>query len=192
MAVGSEVTDWSKVEHHTRLDDIAVFSWVQLNATTEVTRLPLWDLRHDLFARITYREADEFATSIGARLISRDELEELRRIAIIIEPVTLPATAAMSSIEWSRRHDQEAIRRLSLVDNFGSPILGLGKHWLGDGVPPGRAHLMGWWTEKLQRYTPKRQGAGWIQQGAAPGSPGPHDWNHRDYGTTTMLVRDAA
>lgn len=186
------MTDWSRVEHHTRLDDIAIFTWVRLNDSTEVTRIPLWDTKHDLFARLTYREADEYAASIGARLISPDELEELRRIAIIIEPVTLPATAAMSSIEWSRRHDQEAIRRLSLVDDFHSPILGLGKNFIS-GAPPGRAYLKGWWVKDVSRYSRTRKGPGWIQEGAPPGSPGPHSADGvRDYGTTTMLVRDAA
>jgi hypothetical protein len=186
------VTDWSKVDHHTGVDDIVVFDWVRLNATTEVTRVPLWDRRHDLFARLTYREAAEFAASIDARLVSSDELEELRQIAIVIEPVTLAATKAMSSVEWSRRHDQEALRRLSLVDDFKSPILGAGKHFIS-GAPEGRAYLKGWWTEHLSKYSRTRRGPGWIQEGAPPGSPGPHSADGvRDYGTTTVLVRSLA
>lgn len=186
MALGSEVTDDTAL-HRTRLEDVCVGAWYPLDVDREVTRLPLWDSRFDLFARLTYKDGLEFAQSIGAELVSREDLTDLLKVAIIIEPVTLPATAQMRTLAWSRRHDAEVMRRLDGVDDCQRPVLGAGKHWIR-GAPKGRAHLMGWWTQTLQKYGPRR-GAGWIQQPSPVGGQGPHDDGHYDYATTTMLVR---
>lgn len=133
------------------------------------------------------QDATVYAESIGAELVSRDDLEALRTIAILLEPVTLQAGPSMATVEWSRRHDAVVLRILAAVDDGKRPVLGVGKQWIS-GAPEGRAHLMGWWTKTLQRYG-RRRGEGWVQLPAAPKSAGPHDDGHHDYGTTTMLVR---
>lgn len=182
--------------HRTRIEDAEVdrSGWYGLDAETEITRVPLVDSGNrlgdgtKLFARLTYRDALEVARREGARLIDRHELELARAVATIIEPCPLTADARMTSLEWSERHDIEVWRRARAAGwTGGPPLLGAGKHWI-EGAPPGRAHLMGWWTEHLERYGARR-GAGWVQQPSPVGGSGPHDDSHHDYATTTMLVR---
>lgn len=182
--------------HRTRIEDAEVdrSGWYGLDVDTEVTRVPLVDsgARLDdgtkLFARLTYRDALAVAARLGARLIDRHELELVRQVATRIEPYPLTADARMTSLEWSERHDIEVWRRVRAAGwTGGPPVLGAGKHWIA-GAPAGRAHLMGWWTEHLERYGARR-GAGWVQQPSPVGGSGPHDDSHHDYATTTMLVR---
>lgn len=182
--------------HRTRIEDAEVdrSGWYGLDADTEVTRVPLVDSGArlndgtKLFARLTYRDALAVAGRLGARLIDRHELELVRQVATIIEPYPLTADARMTSLEWSERHDIEVWRRIRAAGwTGGLPVLGAGKHWIA-GAPRGRAHLMGWWTEHLERYGARR-GAGWVQQPSPVGGAGPHDEHHHDYATTTMLVR---
>lgn len=183
--------------HHTRIEDAAVFGgrWVRVG-DVEVTALPLVDTARSLpngmplFARLTYSDALRVADRMGARLVSRETLEAMcRQATTILEPFTLPADALMSTVERSEKHDAEMWRRLdALQDDEDHLVLGVGKHFIA-GAPSGRAYLMGWWTEHLERYGARR-GAGWVQQGAAPGTPGPHSADGvRDYGTTTVLER---
>jgi lysozyme family protein len=183
----------------TRIEDCAVLSgrWVRVG-NVEVTALPLVDTAHStpggqpLFARLNYTEALQVADRMGARLVSRETLEAMRlQASTIFEPFTLPADDEMSSIERCTQHDVEMWRRLdALQDDEDELVLGIGKH-LVSGAPPGRAYLMGWWTRYLERSTRTRRGAGWVQQGAAPGTAGPHSATGvRDYATTTILERD--
>lgn len=157
----------------------------------EVTRLPLIDSQHrledgtPLLARLTYRDALRVAERLGAALPTRDEVRRLHVVGLQLEPITMAITATLAG---SKKHDAELWRRLRALGwDGGRPVSGAGKHWIA-GAPPGRAYLAGWWTRRLESYSPTRRGPGWVQEGATSG-PGPHDDGHHDYGTTTILVR---
>ncbi len=180
--------------HATRVSDAFVERWIQVDDETEIAIV--YDLainvdtRRKLFARLDYAEAHQVADRLGASIVSRETLEKVRlAAAAILEPYTLPADSLMASLERCLQHDREVWER---IDALGLPvdalILGMGKHHIA-GAPPGRCYLMGWWTRFLERYTSSRRGPGWVQQGAAPGSPGPHGAGQRDYATTTILER---
>lgn len=165
--------------------------WGILDDQWQITRLPLIDHSKRLedgtllFARLTYRSALEVAAMHGAQLPTRDQVYKLHNVGLQLEPFTLPITMDLSG---SERHDREVWRRLrSSGWDGGKPVSGAGKHWIA-GAPSGRAYLAGWWTAHLERYTTTRRGPGFIQEGSAFGR-GPHDDQHHDYGTTTMLVR---
>lgn len=166
--------------------------WAPLPGGLEVTRLPLVDARYPggrLFARLTYRDALTAAHRHGATLPTATQMDQLHLASIVLPPHPLPAGAQMTSLEWSERHDAAIWPALSTWDK-DAPVAGVGKHWIA-GAPPGRAYLMGWWATDVSRYGSSRKGPGWVQQPSQPGSPGPHDDSHHDYGTTTLLVRPA-
>lgn len=157
----------------------------------EITRLPLIDRTRRLddgtylFARLTYLGALRVAARLGASLPSRDEVYRLHAVGLQVEPITMPITATLAG---SEKHDRELWRRLRALGwHGGLPVSGAGKHWIA-GAPAGRAYLAGWWTRRLEAFSPSRRGPGWVQEGATSGK-GPHDDQHHDYGTTTMLVR---
>ena len=164
---------------------------------------PIYDASTGLYARFTYEGASAAARYLHAELPTRDDIIALRRVGFPLSPVMLPdadmlrsvglpphspesqinayRTEHMGSIEWARIHDERV--RAALVSggwDGQQRVANAGKHWIA-GAPPGRAYLMGWWD-----------GTGWIQSGLSaltPGSPGPHDSQHHDYGTTTILKR---
>lgn len=178
--------------------------WAELPGTGyEVSRLPLVDRSVGLgfnggpvfgaldgsdaprlFARLTYRDAAARAAELGAELPRPEHLEALRACGLVIEPAPIPIT---TSLDGSARHDAAVHERLRAAGwDERRPVCGAGKHWLA-GAPPGRAYLMGWWTEHLERYSPTRRGSGWVQP--VPSGQGPHGDTHHDYATTTLLVR---
>lgn len=183
--------------HLTKPEDADVgHGWYPLADGLEVT-LPLVDRAHKLddgthlFARLTYAGALAAAELLGGRLPTRDEVRLLHAVGLQLEPVTMPITGELAG---SEKHDREVWFRLASQGwDGGRPVSGAGKHWIA-GAPPGRAYLAGWWTSKLERYTPPpgktghRSGPGFVQDGATSG-PGPHGDQHHDYGTTTILVR---
>ena len=102
--------------------------------------------------------------------------------------------ANMASEAWARYHDQAVQQKLKALGwDESKPAGNAGKWWEG-GAPPGRSWLKGW----------RRKDGSWIQQGVSPadvaaaaekGQPppqGPHNSKHFDYGTRTLVVRDAA
>lgn len=185
------------IEHRTAAVDAVVHptGWAPFAPGLEVTRLPLVDRRVSLpdgrpvFARLTYRDALAVAAIFGARLPTAAEMDQLHLESIVLAPCTLPAGREMISLAYSEEHDAVVWAQLEQWDRH-SPVAGAGKHWIA-GAPAGRAYLMGWWVEHVERYSQVRRGPGWIQVPSPPGSAGPHDDQHHDYGTTTLLVRAA-
>jgi hypothetical protein len=97
--------------------------------------------------------------------------------------------ANMSSEAWARAHDHAVLQKLKALGwDESKPAGNAGKWWEGD-APPGRAYLKGW----------RRADGTWIQEGVklAPGTldkdkpQGRHNDRHFDYGTRTLVVRDA-
>lgn len=186
--------------HRTAIDDISLSpeGWAAIGGGCEITRLPLRDTAHrleddtTLFARLTHRTAKAFAAANGYELPGRGHLIAARARGITIEPtVIVPHT---QSLEGSMTHDRRVWAKLRAAHwDSAQPVTGAGKHHLA-GAPKGRAYLMGWWTERLEWYTPPagepghRAGPGWIQEGAVFG-PGPHSDAIFGYATTSMLVR---
>lgn len=178
----------------TKIDDAIVGPWMVVDGDTEIAIV--FDDSIDiapgrkLFARFDYDEASEVARANGATLVRSETLDRvLANAAAILEPYTLPYDALMASLVRCKMHDLEVWRRivaLGLPDD--ALILGMGKHHIA-GAPPGRCYLKGWFTRYLERYTRTRRGAGWVQQGAEPGTPGPHASTQRDYATTTIIER---
>jgi hypothetical protein len=154
----------------------------------EITQSPLLDA-HCGLAHLTYAQALAVARDNGARLPTRDEVLRLHEVAAAngteLEPFTLPDRAmaaegakpgdpAMVTWEWCARHDAVVtpqIRRI--VPTSDAPIANAGKHWIGP-APDGLAALCGWWSN-----------GAFIQSGLGC----PHNDQHSDYATTTVLVR---
>lgn len=179
-----------------RLSDVSdCAGWTRVGSVW-MTRLPLLDTASDTFAELTYALALSAAAAFGARLPSRSDIIALNIAALRLHPRPLPTVgmvhgwsetqidayrnANMGGLEWSRLHTGMVRDQLAVAAWDGRcPVANAGKHWIA-GAPPGRAYLMGWW-----------EGGAFIQNGTTAGQ-GPHNDQHHDYGTTTMLVRDDA
>jgi GH25 family lysozyme M1 (1,4-beta-N-acetylmuramidase) len=173
--------------HRTTPDQAALHpsGWCALDATREITAVPLVDSAQlGLYARLSYADALAAARRFGASLISAADLATLRAFALPLEPVTINPDS--NTIEASRNHDFRVGAALARAGwDQHQPVCGIGKWWLA-GAPHGRAWLGGWWSHNLALYGPRR-GAGWVQQPSS--GLGPHNDQHFDYGTLTMLVR---
>lgn len=160
----------------------------------EVTRLPLWDAKHGVFARLTYRDALAAAQAHGARLGSTTEYDKLHAAGFEPTPCIGGLTAAeksaakaagiserdafgagMVSLEWARRHDACLFKKLATWDGQ-KPVSNAGKQWIG-GAPAGRALNYGWYS------TAAPNGRMWQGLGKV------HDDAHHDYSQLTMLWR---
>ena len=164
------------------------------------------------YGRFTYREALVAASLLGARLPRSAEIDTIRDTGVMLPCFTQPdvdmikeagiaapnwkdpeavafykraiqdlLSARMASAEWCATHDAkvEAAKQAKGFDG-SRPLMNAGKHYL-DGAPKGRAWLKGWWDGKV-----------YIQHGPWSATDvGPHsDIGSRDYGTTTMLIRE--
>ena len=164
------------------------------------------------YCRFTYREALAAASLLGGRLPTSAEIDAIRDTGVMLPCFTQPdvdmikmagiaapnwkdpdavalyqralqdlLSARMASAEWCARHDAkvEAAKQAKRFDGT-LPVMNAGKHYVG-GAPAGRAWLKGWWSGKA-----------YIQHGPwSPTDAGPHsDIGSRDYGTTTMVVRE--
>ena len=161
-----------------------------------------------LFARLSYRVALAWCGQNGCRLIDKVLLDGYRKASTVLRPVLLPDAdqrravprlagesdqawdarlrRGMTSVAWSERHDEKVWQQLDGLGWDGQALVfGAGKHWIS-GAPAGRAWLMGWWrgTESPAKNE--------YWQNPPQNPNGPHDDLHHDYGTTTLVVRDAA
>jgi hypothetical protein len=182
--------------HRTPFSNIDVPThWTRIPSLGLDVSAPLGDVAppHESirYARIPYRDALRYCATEGYQLLTADVLGAMRDVLPTIAPVTLPATARMSSVEWSRVHDATVAERLG-----GAVVaVNIGKHWV-QGAPGGRSWLMGWWVPDLAPWTydektgrPTRRGPGWVQPRPAAGSRGVHDDRHLDYSMTTLVMR---
>jgi hypothetical protein len=151
-----------------------------------ITQHPVEDPAGPGLAHLTYAGALEVAAAHGARLPTREEVLELHQVAAAagaeLVPVILPdaelraqgcvpGDPAMASRAWCDRHDSRVLEHIVAID-ADVPVANAGKHWIGP-APAGKAALCGWWMGGIM-----------IQSGLGF----PHNDQHHDYGTTTMLV----
>jgi hypothetical protein len=160
----------------------------------EVTRLPLLDAKHGLFARLRYRSALVVAETLGASLMSTPELDYIQRIGFQLHPVIVRENAEeahertqrggtdqlerMATIEWAQREDLGIVAQLGAWDQK-LPVAGAGKSWVR-GAAPGRALNYGWDTDP-------GPGIHYIQTLGTR-----HDASHVDYSQLTTLIRPLA
>jgi len=160
-----------------------------LPSGAEVSELPLYDAKNELFARLSLAEARQWCEANGYRLPTVAELRELHNASLYIAPVTLPTAAMvtaaglplttaainkfrnenMASKAWARIHDDTVDRELEKAGYDGSePVANVGKCWTQDG------YLFGW----------KKLDGSYIQN---PYSG--HGLHHHDYASTTYVAR---
>ena len=178
----------------TPLDAITLHptGWLDLPGGAAITRLPLWDSKDSLFARIGHGPAGAWLAERGLRLPSVAEFDLLHRVALHIEPFTMPTaeqlraagvkdsaaridafrTANMRSMPWCVQHDAEVHNRLARAGWDGEPVANAGKHWAEGGI------IVGWWHANGSR----------IQNPSAFHAAVP---TYTDYATTTHAVRPA-
>ncbi len=171
--------------------DIHDSGWFDLPSGGSITKLPLWDKRNEVFARIGAGAGRMWLSKMGALLPGKAQLDEMHEHSLFIDPYTLPTNAMtiaagipkpwmdengrdtpamaayraanMSTLAWAKFHDAEVFARLYAARWTGEePVSNAGKHWFDRG-------LYGWW----------RRNGRVIQ---APYSK--HGDNHRDYGST--------
>ena len=159
--------------------DVRAEGWVTLSTGVELTRLPLWDSKHDLAARIGFGPGEAWLKAHGMRLPAQSELDELHTLSHHVDPVTKVHqridTNHMMSHRWCAEHDAEVWRRLRDSGWDGdSPVVNFGKHWI---APTGT--IYGWWTAPAPS-TAKIQGP----------RPGAHGPTYSDYATNIIAARD--
>jgi len=169
----------------------------------------IWVTQHPLedpdpgpgLAHLNYAQALEIAAANGARLPTTEEILALHEAAaaactelspLFLPDATLraegcvPGDARMVTRPWCDRHDSGVLAAIAALGDRGdAPIANAGKHWRG-GAPPNLAGLCGWWVPDVSLFGSSRRGPGFIQAGA----DWPHNREHADYGTTTVLVWD--
>lgn len=163
--------------------------WVPLVSGLEILHHPVEDPTGPGLAHLTYRAALEVASASGARLPTRAEVLLLHGVASTagteLVPCILPdadmraagmvpGDPRMVTREWCEKHDAAVLEAIDEMHGYDAPFANAGKHWIGP-APLGRAALCGWW-----------QHGSFIQSGLGA----PHDDQHHDYATTTMLVRE--
>jgi hypothetical protein len=141
---GAYVTDIDDCELHEA-------GWLELDSGVQITKLPLWDEKGQLFARLGHGPASEWLRDQGMRLPSQAEYEELHRKGLFISPYTMPTRVQieeaqipwtneaidvyrekhMRSHQWCVRHDHSVFERLRIlgwedepVGNAGSSLSG--------------------------------------------------------------------
>jgi hypothetical protein len=183
--------------------------WVRLPSGVEITRLPLWDDEHQLFARLGWQAADEWLRAQGYRLPTVAELDELHAAALHIEPYPLPTremcaaqglpydwtapgytvwqTASMRSHAWCAEHDEVVIERYA---NLPRPALERpGPHSVGE-VWPACANIGKHWAAPAGTIY-----GWWRADGTRIQNPSQFhagDSTYTDYATTVHAVRDAS
>jgi hypothetical protein len=153
-------------------------------------------------AHFTYAGALALAAANGARLPTRDEVLALHMAATAagteLELVNLPdaelraqgcvpGDPRMVTREWCDIHDAKVLTAMGPQSGSDAPVANAGKHWI-EPAPERMAALCGWWVANVHAFGSTRTGPGFVQSGEGF----PHDDQHSDYATTTMLVRDQA
>lgn len=150
-------------------------------------------------AHLNYAQALAIADANKARLPTVAEILALHEAAaaagtelspIFLPDATLraqgcvPGDPRMVTREWCDRHDSGVMDAITALGDKGdAPIANAGKHWR-DGAPPNLSGLCGWWVPDVRLFSTSRKGPGFVQAGG----DWPHNRQHADYGTTTLLV----
>jgi hypothetical protein len=166
-----------------------------------ITHHPIEDAGPGL-AHFTYAGAVAVAAANGARLPTRAEVFALHEAAATAGtelPVfdlpdaalraegCVPGDPRMVTRAWCDLHDAKVLAAMAPNTDSDAPVANAGKHWIGP-APAKLAALCGWWVADVRAYGSSRSGPGFVQTG----EDFPHDDQHSDYATTTMLVRDQA
>ena len=162
--------------------------WVLLPSGVAITRLPLWDYKEGVFARIGQGPGATWMTANGGlRHPTSAELEELHDISLHIDPFTMPTRQQlvdagvdmteeaidafrnrhMTTLEWCLLHDSEVFSRLFAANWEDGPVANAGKHWTEDGA------IYGWWRADGSKIQ-----TAWYKHGKY----------HTGYGSTTHAV----
>jgi len=145
--------------------------FVRLPSGVAVSRLPIWDSRYSVFARLGHGSAAQALEAIGMRTPTVEEYAELHSVALHVDPYYLPTAAMISaagvpkpwrdaagrdshamatyraedmrSLLWSQLHDTEVFARLDASGWTNEPVANAGKHWATHG---GVHVLTGWYA----------------------------------------------
>ena len=154
--------------------------WIRLPSGVDITRMPLWDDRSQIFARLGWQAVQDWMVARGWSLPTVEQLDELHDISHHIEPVckvrgghAAEDRLHMSSLRWCVEHDDEVFARLAQLEEpwTDEPVANAGKHWC---LPLGG--IYGWWraaAPMIQRLS--------MAHGTQP--------RHTDYATTVHAVR---
>lgn len=182
-------------------------AWLPISDTVEVTKLPLADTAHVLFARLGGGAAKVLLEARGWRLPTCAEYDQLHAHGLHIEPYVLPTDeptmlleagialhdrdaierfreANMMTEAWCHQHDNEVMKRLAAAGWKGEAVDNCGKHWAAPdaSTPPGHSLIYGWWTPRARAYGVHNDVM--IQER----SPF-HDDRYDDYATTIHAAR---
>lgn len=169
-----------------RVDDTG---WIPLPSGGLVTAMPLVDVSQRLatgdylYARLDQPTAEDLAASMGGRLLTREQVDEISRIGYHTKPCTLVHSkadfAGMRSLDFARRHD-ECMRAQLAGWQRDRPVQG-GKDYV---------------TRRPSERTDRQVEYGWDKaEGSAVDhiqSPGQsHELTYTDYSQLTRVWRAA-
>jgi hypothetical protein len=176
--------------------------WYRLPGTNvEVTKLPLQRSRGDggpFFARLTWKDASDYAKSIGARLPSVLELDALAEdpattfLSLTLQDVTGTPYGHASREKGSVDHDLNVTRKLAEAGYVGKgAVINAGKHWVDN------REGKNWRNEKGEDMgSPAGPNYGFYNKKRAgdviQGKGFRHGQNHTDPSQTTMLAREVS
>lgn len=165
-------------------------------------RLPLLDRVHGIFAVMDQATQERHAASLGARLATHAEIEQIAKQSYWVSPVIVRETKEetaervqrggtnplerMATEEWCRRHFAGVEAQLSGWDG-DKPIMNAGKHWeqrTDADKARGVAVNAGWDTD------PRVDVTKWIQNPGRAHNAGPEGKGHVDYSQTALYVWD--
>lgn len=156
------------------LVDLAIHDsgWHELPNGDQISKLPVWDTRHEVFGRPGHGRMREWLEANGMAMPDVEDYQQLHRDALHIDPYFLPlpemiAAAGvpkpwvdaagrdshmmanyrseyMRSLNWAELHDDQVFHRLMRAGWKGEPVANGGKHW---GIRNGLIVLTGWWDK---------------------------------------------
>ena len=170
--------------------------FVELSNGAKITKLPIWDKRYNLAARMGFAPIADWLKDKGMRLPTQQEMEELHKLSLFVPPYTMPTSDQlkednvpntesainsyrskhMMSQQWCYIHDTAVWSKLSDADWSDQPVANFGKHWV---LPSGT--IFGWW-KKAAPSTDKIQNPSQFHKG---------DPTYCDYATNSYAVLDA-
>lgn len=158
--------------------------WVEWEGMT-ISPLPVTDSKTGVFARLRYKDAATAAAKLGARMLTKDEIDLIHKRGFEIKPALQTPGPKMASLEWAKKHDARVHEQLEAMGWDGhTPVSNAGKNWL-PGAPKGRAINYGWFTAPpAQKGGPFLSADGFVMW-QTPG--GAHDENHTDYSQVLMV-----
>lgn len=172
--------------YETALDALGEPDWAKVSTLPGrlVTRLPLLTTGPERAKGITYARASqdttrEIAKRFGARAPTISEMKAIASApeVRIVSLCSQPAGNSMSSLEWSRRHDECVRKKIGDAPQDGVIYMGVGKHWV---EPLSEAAIYGFFRRDGDPSS--------VVQADSRTSHKPYP--HVDYSQTVFLVKD--